>query len=80
MEKLLKKDIKFQWIESSQESLDMLKNKMGTVPILLFLDWKKYFHVHVNVSSFVLDMVLTHPNEGSIDHPIALASRKLFAI
>ena len=36
MEKLLKKDIKFQWIESCRESLDTLKDKMVTKPILVF--------------------------------------------
>ena len=36
MEKLLKKDAKFQWKESFQESLNTLKNKMATAPILVF--------------------------------------------
>ena len=36
MEKILKKDAKFQWIEACQESLDKLKNKMATMPILVF--------------------------------------------
>ena len=36
MEKMLKKYAKFQWTPSFQESLDKLKNKMATVPILVF--------------------------------------------
>ena len=36
MEKLLKKDAKFQWTESCQESLDKLESKMATAPILVF--------------------------------------------
>ena len=35
MEIFLKKDIKFQWKEQCQESLDVLKYKMVTVPILV---------------------------------------------
>ena len=38
MDKLLKKDVKFQWSEQCQESLNFLKNKMVTTPILVFLD------------------------------------------
>ncbi len=38
MEKLLKKDIKFQWNEECQQSLDTLKEKMVTSPILIFPD------------------------------------------
>jgi hypothetical protein len=41
MEKLLNKDIKFQWNDECQESLDILKEKMVTTPIMSFLDWKK---------------------------------------
>jgi hypothetical protein len=41
MEKLLKKDIKYQWNEECQQSLDILKEKMVTAPILVFPDWLK---------------------------------------
>ena len=40
MEKLLKKDAKFQWTTACQESLDKLKNAMDTTPIVVFLKWK----------------------------------------
>ena len=77
MEKLLKKDAKFQWTTAYQESLDKLKNAMATVPILVFLDWKKEFHVYVDVSSDMPNIVLTQPGEGVLDHPIAFSSRKV---
>ena len=38
MEKLLKKDVKFLWNEECQQSLDILKEKMVTTPILVFPD------------------------------------------
>jgi hypothetical protein len=38
MEKLLKKDCQFSWIEECQQSFDTLKQKMVIVPILVFLD------------------------------------------
>ena len=58
MEKLLKKDIEFQWNDECQQSLDILKEKMETTPILVFPDWSKEFHVHVYASSIALGVVL----------------------
>ena len=50
---------------------------MVTAPILVFPDWTKLFHVHVDASGIALGIVLTQPAEGGIDHPIAYSSRKL---
>jgi hypothetical protein len=70
MEKILKKDCHFHWSEECQQSFDTLKQKMVTAPILVFPDWSKEFHVHVNASSISL-------GAGYIDHPLAFASRKI---
>ena len=77
MEKLLKKYNKFQWTRNYQEILDKMKNKMVAAPILVFLDWEKEFHVHVDASFLSLSVVLIHPGEGSVDHPITFNRRKL---
>src|SRR5271156_3220752 len=77
MEKLLKKEVKFLSTGECQQSLDTLKEKMVTAPILVFPDWNKPFHVHVDASGIALGVVLTQPGEGVIDHPIAYSSRKL---
>ena len=50
---------------------------MVIVPILVFPDWKREFHVHVDASYFAFGAVLTQVGEGEMDHPIAFASRKL---
>ena len=50
---------------------------MPPTPILVFPDWKKQFHVHVDALSVALGIILTQLGEGSLDHPIAFASRKL---
>ena len=50
---------------------------MASAPILVFSDWNKEFHVHVNASSIALGVVLAQPGEGDLDHPIAYSSRKL---
>ena len=77
MENLLKKYCKFQWSEECQQSFDRLKQKMVTVPILVFLDWSKEFHVHVYASSIALGAVLAQPGVGDIDHPLSFASMNL---
>eukprot|EP00253_Pinus_taeda_P029644 PITA_29644 len=74
MEKLLKKDATFCWDEQFQQSLDVLKDKMVTAPILVFSYWKKEFHVHVDASCTGLGAVLNIPDEGDIDHPIEFAN------
>jgi hypothetical protein len=50
---------------------------MVTVPILIFPDWSKEFHVHVDASSIALGVVLAQPGAGYIDHPLAFLRRKL---
>ena len=79
MEKLLKKDAKFKWSDECQGSLDTLKKKMVTTSILVFPDWTKEFHVHIDASLVTLGVILAQPGEGAIDHPITFASRKFSA-
>ena len=50
---------------------------MVTAPILVFENWSKEFHVHVDASYIALCIVLAQLGEGEIDHPIAYASQKL---
>jgi hypothetical protein len=50
---------------------------MVTVPILVFLDWTKEFHVHVDASSISLGVVLAQHRGGDIDHPLSFSSRKI---
>lgn len=51
---------------------------MVSAPILLFSDWGKTFHVHVDASGIALCNVLVQPREGNMDHPVYFAaSRKL---
>jgi hypothetical protein len=50
---------------------------MVTAHILVFPDWIKEFHVHVDASSIALGVVLAQSRSGDIDHPLAFSSRKL---
>ena len=77
MEKLIKKDVAYKWTQECQGSFDTLNANMASAPILVFPDWDKEFHVHVNASSIPLGVVLAQPGEGDLYHPIAHDSRKL---
>ena len=50
---------------------------MASAPILVFQDWNKEFHLHVDASSIALRVVLVQPGEDGLDHPISYSSRKL---
>jgi hypothetical protein len=77
MEKLLRKDTKYQWNDECQHSLDTLKEKMVTAPILVFPDWEKTFHVHVDASEIAVGDILVQLGARDLDHSIAFASKKL---
>jgi len=71
MVKLLKKDTTYCWNDDHRKSLDVLKEKMASAPILVFPKWDVEFHVHVDASCIALGVVLTQ--EG-VDHLIVFAS------
>jgi hypothetical protein len=50
---------------------------MVTTPILVFLDWEKTFHVHVDASTIALGAILAQPGASDLDHPIAFTRKKL---
>lgn len=45
--------------------------------ILVYPYWNKQFHFHIDVSSISLGVVLAHPGEGNLNHPIYFTSRNL---
>jgi hypothetical protein len=77
MEKLLKKDCQFSWTKECHQSFDKLEQKMVTKPILVFPDWTKEFHVHVDAPSISLGDMSSQPVTGDIDHQLSFSSRKL---
>jgi hypothetical protein len=57
MEKILRNDTRFQWNDECQHGLDTLKEKMVTALILVFPDWEKTFHIHVDASAIALGLI-----------------------
>jgi len=58
-------------------TLNKLKEKIVSTPILVYPYWNKKFHVHIDASGITLGVVLAQSRERNMDHPIYLASRKL---
>jgi len=46
-----------------------------TTPILMFPDWEKAFHVHVD--ALELGEIMAQPGAGNLDHHIAFTSINL---
>lgn len=64
-------------MKECQKPFNDFMEKLLTSPILIFSNWTKEFHVHVDASSITLGTILAQPGEGEIDHPISFSSLKL---
>jgi hypothetical protein len=73
----LKKSELFRWTHECDREFDILKEKLSSAPILIFLNWEIESHVHVDASGITLGSILAQPGEGNMDHPIYFSSRKL---
>ena len=74
--KLLEKDCKFYFDESCLKTFDELKEKLVSVPIIIFPDWNSQFEVICDASGVALGVVLGH-RRNKILHPIYCASKAL---
>ena len=78
MEKLLNKDATYYWNVDCMKSLDVLKEKVASTPMLVFPKWDVEFHVHVDVSCIALGAILMQEGVEGVNHPIAFASQRLY--
>lgn len=77
MEKLLKKMEEFIWTVDCQTTLNNLKERLASAPILVYPNWNKMFHVHIDASGIALGAILAKPREKNMDHLVYYVSRKL---
>jgi hypothetical protein len=50
MKNILKKLDVFEWTSKCDKVFDILKENLNTTPILIFMNWKNEFNVHVDTS------------------------------
>jgi hypothetical protein len=76
-DKLLKKEVEFQWIQECDNAFELLKIKLIEAPILRFTNWSRKLHVHLDASNFVVDVVLYQSYNEMVNHPNTYVSWKL---
>jgi hypothetical protein len=77
LNKLLKKNISYQWTKEQQKAFEYLKDCLISSPILVYPDWNKRFILFTNASTFALGAVLAQRDDEDHEHVIAYASRSL---
>src|SRR4051812_43076423 len=77
LNKLLKKNISYQWTKEQQKAFEYLKGCLISSPILVYPDWNKRFILFTDASTFALGAVLAQRDDEDHEHVIAYASRSL---
>ena len=76
LNKLLRKNIKFEWNTFQEESFNKLKQCLLKPPVLKYPDFNKNFYVATDASSHGIGAALLQESEGKL-HPISYASKSL---
>lgn len=77
LDNLTEKGESFVWGVEQEEAFKELKSWLVSARILMYLDWDKEFHIHVDASNYAIDVTLAQVGEQGLDHPIFFASRLL---
>ena len=71
---LLKKDKEFNWEDTQETDFNILKERLGSEPILLFPDFSKSFILTTDASCDAIGAVLSQIQD-ELEHPVAYLSR-----
>ena len=77
LNKLLRKDVNFQWTRECQEAFDTLKKTLITAPVLAFAQFDKPFILATDSSDESIGYVLSQLDSNGKEHPIAYGGRAL---
>ena len=75
LNKLLKKDRKFEWTIECQQAFDDLKTCFTSEPMLVMLDQTKPFQIECDMSKYALGAILTQLDSNGDRHPCAFISK-----
>lgn len=63
----------FVWGTEQGEAFKELKDRLLSAPILVYLDWNKEFHMHVDASNFAIGATLVQVGTQGLDHLVFFA-------
>jgi len=78
--RILKKGVPFYWDELAQLSFDALKHAQTSIPLLLPLDYNKYFLLYLATTESTISMVLVKENDLLEEHVIYYLSHGLVGL
>ena len=74
---MLKKDTKIKWTTEEKHSFDQVKQALTRAPMLISLDFMKYFLIFSFSSEHTIATMLLQKNNEGHEQPIALFSQSL---
>ena len=77
LQKLLKKDAKFEWTDEGKDDFKSIKDAISRSPILISPDYSKEFQIFSFSSEDTIAGVLLQKNKEGHEQPIAFMSRAL---
>lgn len=77
LDKLTRKGEPFVLGMEQEGAFKELKDRLVSAPILVYPDWNKEFHVHVDASNFAIGATLAQVGTQGLDHSVFFASQSL---
>ena len=77
LNRLLCKDVKFEWSNECEQAFNQLKKLLTEAPILVFPDFSQRFYLYVDASNQAISYILGQKDENNKEHVIAYGGRSL---
>ena len=65
------------WEEKQEEAFELLKEKLITTPILIYLDFNKEFILYTDVLTIALGAILYQKGDDGLEHVVAYENKTL---
>jgi hypothetical protein len=77
LHKLLRKDVKFEWIDECQVAFETLRAALMSTPVLGYADMSKPFILTTDASTESIGYILSQLDEDGQEHPLSFSGRSL---
>ena len=77
LNRLLCKDVKFEWTEECEKAFNQLKKLLTEAPILVFPDFSQRFYLYVDASNQAISYILGQKDEHNKEHVVAYGGHSL---